>query len=447
MSLTQGLMSPRTPLRRFLDRELSAGVRRVRATYQSRLPASPLILPREGVGYEAGAIGTAIDQRLRLAFTTDVPVDAATLLGVKGCAAAAADRRASRTACALAETGQNMVTELAANVAKMRLDDRRQPMLRPDDQEQHLARLLLAAAWYAVKWRNPFAFRDTPLCKAARAQPATFDLDALLAVPHRDLVDDLLAQLHRAGDGPLDGLRAATTPGRCRPGPTFEGSAHLAADADLIAEGLLLDFKSTRRIHDFRLPAILQLLGYVLLDLSDTYRIDSVGVYLTRAGGLVTWPLQEYLDLLGARRRDLPVLRAAFAQLLTYPGCRADDDPLPDELDGVERLLAEVASTIADGCCRVCAQPLTRPMVSPRRPRLYCSTFCSQRAHTLRRHGWLLKEASPEQSNDVPSPSPPTQAPPRPHADWRTLTHQRRRPRGGHQTATAAALPSRAPRR
>ncbi|MDL4813135.1 hypothetical protein [Actinomadura opuntiae] len=335
MSLTQGLVSPRTPLRRFLDRELSAGVRRVRATYRSRLPTRPLILPGPGVGYEAGTIGTAIDQRLRLAFTCSAPVDAATLLGVDGCVLAA-ERSGDPAVRAIADTGRHLMAELAAAVQSMRLDDRRELMLRADQDEEHLARLLLAAAWYAVNLRNPFAFGDTPLCKAAHARPETFDLAALLAVPHRDLVADLLAQLHRAQNGPLDQLRAATTPGRCRPGPTFDGRAHVSADADLIADGLLLDFKSTRRVHHFPLPAILQLLGYVLLDLTDSHAIDTVGLYMTRAGALITWPLEDYLDLLGARRRELAELRAAFARLLTYPGCRADDDPLPEQLAGVE---------------------------------------------------------------------------------------------------------------
>jgi phosphohistidine phosphatase SixA len=213
MGLTQGLVSPRTPLRRFLDRELSAGVRRVRATYRSRLPTRPLSLPGPGVGYEAGAIGTAIDQRLRLAFTCSAPVDAATLLGVEGCIATA-ERNEDDVVRALAKTGRHLMAELAAAVQAMRLDDRREPMLRADQDEEHLARLLLAAAWYAVNLRNPFAFGDTPLCKAAYARPEGLDLAALLAVPHRDLVEDLLAQLHRAENGPLEDLRAATAPDR-----------------------------------------------------------------------------------------------------------------------------------------------------------------------------------------------------------------------------------------
>ncbi|MFF3669905.1 hypothetical protein [Microtetraspora malaysiensis] len=74
------------------------------------------------------------------------------------------------------------------------------------------------------------------------------------------------------------------------------------------------------------MPSILQVLGYVLMDYTDQHKIDAVGVYLSRASALITWPLEDYLALLGARRRDPAELRTAFAQLLGYDGCRADDD-------------------------------------------------------------------------------------------------------------------------
>lgn len=59
---------------------------------------------------------------------------------------------------------------------------------------------------------------------------------------------------------------------------------------------------------------------------------------MTRADALITWPIEDYLALLGTRRGDLAELRTAFARLLTYPGCRADDDPLPE----LEQLLADL---------------------------------------------------------------------------------------------------------
>lgn len=66
------------------------------------------------------------------------------------------------------------------------------------------------------------------------------------------MVADVVAQLHHAARGPLHTLRTRTEPSSCTPGPTFAGAA-LAADADLAADGLLLDFKSTRHTRTLRL--------------------------------------------------------------------------------------------------------------------------------------------------------------------------------------------------
>ncbi|WP_331739766.1 hypothetical protein OG613_44475 (plasmid) [Streptomyces sp. NBC_00015] len=63
MSLVDGLRSPHTPLRRFLDRELSAGAKPLRDSYRAQHRAAHVLLPPPGVGTEAGPVGTAIDQR------------------------------------------------------------------------------------------------------------------------------------------------------------------------------------------------------------------------------------------------------------------------------------------------------------------------------------------------------------------------------------------------
>ncbi|WP_436762720.1 hypothetical protein [Streptosporangium sp. V21-05] len=47
-----------------------------------------------------------------------------------------------------------------------------------------------------------------------------------------------------------------------------------AADADLIAGGVLVEFKSARNIHAFDLVTVRQLLGCTLMDCSDVHRID-----------------------------------------------------------------------------------------------------------------------------------------------------------------------------
>ncbi|MEU9438176.1 hypothetical protein [Streptomyces sp. NPDC048252] len=84
MSLVDGLKSPHTPLHRFLDRELSAGTKPLRDSYRAQQNrAAHVLLPPPGAGTEGGTVGTAIDQRLRLAFTVAAPVDDASLVGIE----------------------------------------------------------------------------------------------------------------------------------------------------------------------------------------------------------------------------------------------------------------------------------------------------------------------------------------------------------------------------
>ncbi|NKE62513.1 hypothetical protein FXN61_39600 [Lentzea sp. PSKA42] len=289
----------------------------------------------------------------------------------------------------LATLGRDLMTAITELVANLDLDNRGLPIVRVDEDEERLARMLLVAAWYALLYRVPFAFADTPLFQAVSADPTTFTLSMMLAIPHRHLVDDVLAQLDLTQDSHLATLRAASTPERCHPGPTFDGSRRVTADADLIVDGLLLDFKSTRRVDNFSQATMQQLLGYALMDFSDRYEIDAVGLFLTRAGALISWPIEEYLRLLGARRRDLGEFRASFAALLAYPGCPADIVPAPEQRADVDRLLAELATRIGAGCCSACGHELDEAPLSRGQARRYCSTHCRSRAPTLRRHGWL----------------------------------------------------------
>lgn len=378
MSLTSGLHSPRTPLRRFLDRELSAGPRPLRDNFRAQQKAQHILLPPPGVGTEAGTVGTAIDQRLRLAFTAAEPVDLATLVGIEE------SGRAGRAGLRMRAVGNELASHLTETVHHLDLDNRDQPIERAQDEEEDLARMLLAAAWYQVACRTSIGFAYTPLFITACEDPDSFTLQRLLHLPYQDLVADVVAQLHKAADGPLRSLRTGTSSADCTSGPTFAG-VNISADADLIVDGLLLDFKSTRHAHTLPKHTAWQLLGYLLLDTHDRYRIDTLGLYLTRSAALVSWPVADYLSLLGARRRSLTEFREVLAELLA--GCEADRIPFTrNEENHIRLLLQRVASVIPPGHCLVCAQPLRD---SKRRPRKYCSQWCTVRASTLRNHGWL----------------------------------------------------------
>ncbi|MFF7191389.1 hypothetical protein ACFZAR_40795 [Streptomyces sp. NPDC008222] len=378
MSLTSGLHCPRTPLRRFLDRELSAGAHRLRKSFRARHHSDQIVLPGPGVNTEAGNVGTAIDYRLRLAFTAAEPVDHVAIAGIL-----LTSEHGSEVSQRMHAVGKELALRLRETVLRLQLDNRELPMDRGQDEEEDLARLLIAAAWYQVNYRTPIGFAFTPLAVAAHEDPGAFTLERLLELPHRDMVADVVAQLYKAADGPLEALRIRSRPEDCTPGPTF-ATDRLAADADLAIDGMLLDFKSTRRTRTLGQAEAWQLVGYLLLDAEDSYRIDTVGLYLTRSGTLTGWPVEEYLELLGACRRDLAVFRAAFTELLD--GCTADVEPYKqEEADRVRRLLQRLAPVAAPGHCPVCNQRFD----TGRRPRAFCTPWCRGRAQVLQRRGLL----------------------------------------------------------
>ncbi len=198
MPLVDGLRSPHTPLRRFLDRELSAGAEPLRDSYRAQHRAAHVLLPPPGVGTEAGTVGTAIDQRLRLAYTTAAPVDDASLIGIElsgGIGGRGAGLR-------MRAAGNELAVRLTETVRRLDLDNRELPIDHGQDEEEDLARMLIAAAWYQVLARTPIGFAFTPLAKAALEDPAAFTFKRLLELPDRDLVADVTAQLHEAAHGP-----------------------------------------------------------------------------------------------------------------------------------------------------------------------------------------------------------------------------------------------------
>ena len=80
--------------------------------------------------------------------------------------------------------------------------------------------------------------------------------------------------------------------------PKFDGSVDVGgADADMIVDGTLIDIKTSVK-PEIQADWIWQLLGYVLLDYSDVYHINSLGLYMSRQGILYPWPLDEAIGVL-----------------------------------------------------------------------------------------------------------------------------------------------------
>ena len=78
--------------------------------------------------------------------------------------------------------------------------------------------------------------------------------------------------------------------------PHFAGSAAIGgADADLIIDNQLIEVKTIVKTT-LRREWVWQLIGYLLLGWDDAHQISGLGVYSSRHGVLVTWPLDEFLD-------------------------------------------------------------------------------------------------------------------------------------------------------
>ena len=99
--------------------------------------------------------------------------------------------------------------------------------------------------------------------------------------------------------------------------PTFDGSKDVGgADADLIIDNTLIEIKTTTKLE---IPGrwILQLLGYVLLDYSDKFRIDSIGLYMARQGEMFTWSVDEVINCVASEKgQDINRLRKQFRDRL-----------------------------------------------------------------------------------------------------------------------------------
>ncbi|MER6914626.1 hypothetical protein ABT354_23380 [Streptomyces sp. NPDC000594] len=321
MSLTSELNDPNSPLSRFMERELPA-VSRITGSLRSQLPLQPRTVTPQAAGRpDYRSLGRAIDRRLRVAF--GAPVDAALLNGVLYAGIDAAERSSRAVGQAVHGCGQALLSELKA-----------QPAASPGVMtcsgpvEERLSRLCFAASYFEEVARAGLR-AGNPLLRL----DAGGVLDDLLVQVPAYVPGDIAGQVELAeADGalgwatrlPLDRLICA---------PVFSGSNDVGgADADFIADGHLIDCKATTRPDRFgSRKEVYQLAGYLLLDYEDEYGVDRVCFYLSRQGRLVMWPVEAFLELLGARR-SLPELRDALRRALHQPGTSAKPQkPLPPQ--------------------------------------------------------------------------------------------------------------------
>jgi hypothetical protein len=100
-------------------------------------------------------------------------------------------------------------------------------------------------------------------------------------------------------------------------GPSFALSRDLGgADADLLADRTLFDFKASSTKSPVNREAIWQIAGYALADLDDKYHIAHLGVCALRWRTRAAFPLQDALDELAGAAVDIAELRAEFGDAI-----------------------------------------------------------------------------------------------------------------------------------
>jgi hypothetical protein len=141
------------------------------------------------------------------------------------------------------------------------------------------------------------------------------NLDALGAAMISDASLQDVSALGRAAVEDHGHLRDASS---LHIGPTFAQSRALGgADADVIYDGVLLDFKSTTQPGVIGRQEAWQLLGYLFADTDNQYGIERVGIGALRRRRAITWEAQEYLNALaGFPTMSVEQWRAEFAELL-----------------------------------------------------------------------------------------------------------------------------------
>lgn len=297
-ALTYEIKDAKSPVTQWL-RTTFPNHKQVQADF--RLGAGPAqVLPTKQVNPTTQ--GAAIDWWLRMLVDQTVSLDLA-LMGL----------RTGRAPCVRA--GVELLAGLGA-ISKDRTIKPMQTAAFADQSDQWWARVCYALALLVELHRAPSVeySRLMRLHRNSRAQD-------LLELANDDEVADLIAMRDLARQQLVPALPA----GPVFTGMTFDGSADLNADADLIAGGMLVDFKASQgggpRADGTRAAALArtdldQLLGYVLMDYTDTYHLDAVAIYAVRFGYLAAWPLDQLCTEMAGHPVDIAALRREFAHVL-----------------------------------------------------------------------------------------------------------------------------------
>jgi DNA-binding transcriptional ArsR family regulator len=160
---------------------------------------------------------------------------------------------------------------------------------------------------------GPFRARELAVADPAVGEPEGLDGIIRETSASAETRADLIALL----DATIDDTADLYTAKALHVDPTFALSPALGgADADVIADGLLIDFKASRDRSVIRSMDVYQLVGYALADLYDWYAIHSVGIHALRWRSRWTISLDDLLHRLSGAHRPVPEWRRRFSSVL-----------------------------------------------------------------------------------------------------------------------------------
>lgn len=311
MSLTSSLDDRKGPIAVFFSERIP-NVRSLQREFRKRVAGRATIRPRAGsvAGVPWGTLGTAIDYRMRYYFAAYSVRDTVAFLGLGTLSPAAVlvalGSSNSQPLDPLlpdrwAKPFVDFLDSLDRAVAKANPVGRSLSRGAEDELNRHCYVLALLEQYYRVGRKV-----NSPIL----ALPEESGVAELLA-----LADPWLEDLRRLSQGFFRECQALL--GREHVlNPTFAGSALIGgADADFIVERCLVEVKTT---IDPVLRSLLlwQMLGYVLLDLDDRFRIDKVAVYMARQAMFLRWPLRTFMQEMASAPVDLAAVRRDFEDVL-----------------------------------------------------------------------------------------------------------------------------------
>ena len=301
MSLTGHLKNKDSPIRQFL-RTRFPNTRSFLADDRKRIREADTIRPREAVPWFT--IGTALDYRIRYYFGL-TPSDQLNAY------------RGARTLPVIHHAREGDLENVGYDALRADFDaffgsleeltKRNQTVGKKltESDEDRLNRHCVVLALLEEVYRGGVR-PESPLSTMESSNE-----EALLSLVLQEWISDLTRLSWAFYDGfnyllPLDRVL----------NPEFDGSEDVGgADADLIVDGTLIDIKTTVE-QRIRSEWIWQSLGYALLDYSDRYRIDAIGLYVARQGIFFKWDLRDAIRCLYAGEPpSIEELRSQFKEL------------------------------------------------------------------------------------------------------------------------------------